>query len=546
MSAPFGVTRLQPVGPVAARFLQSRAFVCGIMGPVGSGKTLTCCQKLLRIGAMQKGRVDRQGVTWRKAKVGVIRDTYPNIDENVLPSWFRLVPKHIGKFTGDAPRSHKVQIVLRKDENGRAIDVLDLEAEFRAIGDKSVEQALRGWEINAAWINEADTLAQGVWEYLSGRVGRFSDLDPKLVVDPQIIMDFNAPDIDNYTYKLFIDNELDDGVAKALSPVLQGQPLIEFYQQPRAILDDNSVNPNAENLANLPLGYYERQIAVNKSKNYINRMLKNQFAPVVIGQPVYPEFDFARHVATEPLQADRSRTLVIGLDGGLTPAAVAGQRTSLGDLRVLGELAVFAEEGETLGKAGATRFGQALRAWLVDKFPHHYRPGEGDLRGHNGGPRLIDDEFDRNVLIEFWCDPSAKDGTDNSGNEKSWMEIVAGIIGYRIRPARTNRLHTRLEVVRQPMLRHDGFLMSADCKILRRGFLGGYHYQRVAIGDGTGRFANEPSKNMFSHSQDALQYLALADGDAVREVNGKDRRRRGQNRRARVNFGNDYFSGGAA
>jgi hypothetical protein len=44
--------------------------------------------------------------------------------------------------------------------------------------------------------------------------------------------------------------------------------------------------------------------------------------------------------------------------------------------------------------------------------------------------------------------------------------------------------------------------------VLRKGFLSGYRFQRLAVhGE---RYADRPEKNRFSHVHDALQYAALA------------------------------------
>lgn len=537
--------RLRPVGRKAAAFLASAAFLCGIMGPVGSGKTITCAQKVLRIGARQKPVRNAQGVLVRHAKVVVVGATYPIIDTNLLPSWFRVVPEDKG-FSWDAPREHRFQRVLRKDpQTGRATEILDMIVVFRAIGDKTVEEALRGSECTAAWLYEMDTLPPTVVEFMSGRVGRYSQFDASTVVAPQIFGDFNAPDVDNYCYETFVEKSLDADTEKAMRTVLGGQPVLEFFQQPPAIDKDGNVNPNAENLENLPRGYYERQFLLNRNKKtYLDRMLRNKFVPVQHGQPVYgDEFDMDEHVAASPLRADPMRKLIVGLDAGLTPAAVICQRDSLGKLRVLSELAVFASPDQMIGKAGPTRFGQALRAHLLEHYPAHYQPAtSGRLRriGHNGGPSLDDFEEER---IRFVCDPAGQDGTDKSGNEESWLEIVQGVVGYRIRPARTNRLHVRLEAVRVALMARGGFEMSPGCKILRKGFLSGYHYQRVALGDGAGKFALEPHKNQFSHAQDALQYAAMDDEAVVAEILGKGKRNGKSKRQGRVEYGDDYFSG---
>jgi hypothetical protein len=149
-SAMTQLRRLRSPGPIADAFLHSRAFICGIIGPVGSGKTLTAGQKLLRVGALQGGAPDARGIIRRKARCGIIRESYPNIEANILKSWFNIVPEEEGKFNWRAPYVHQFSKVLRRDESGQPIDILDMEVEFRAIGDKSVEEITRGWEVNAA------------------------------------------------------------------------------------------------------------------------------------------------------------------------------------------------------------------------------------------------------------------------------------------------------------------------------------------------------------------------------------------------------------
>lgn len=261
-------------GPVAEAFMRSRAFIVVIIGPVGSGKTMAMLQKGVRNGAMQGARIDERGIKRRRAKFGVIRESYPSLDANTLPSWFNITPKEYGHFSAKAPYSHKFQRVLRRDASRQPTDVLDMEVEFRAIGDQGVEAATRGWELNCAGVDEGDLQPEELISYLSGRVGRFSSLDPKLVVDPQILISSNAPFTDNYLYKLAIEKEL-GGLHDLASPellvALEGRPLIECFIQP------GGLEPGAENLHNLRggRGYYLLQQATNKHRpDYVDRMIQ--------------------------------------------------------------------------------------------------------------------------------------------------------------------------------------------------------------------------------------------------------------------------------
>jgi hypothetical protein len=67
-----------------------------------------------RAAGRASGRTN--GIIRRKARCGVIRESYPNIEANVLPSWFNLVPEEEGKFNWRAPYVHTFSKVLRRDK----------------------------------------------------------------------------------------------------------------------------------------------------------------------------------------------------------------------------------------------------------------------------------------------------------------------------------------------------------------------------------------------------------------------------------------------
>jgi hypothetical protein len=56
-------------------------------------------------------------------------------------------------------------------------------------------------------------------------------------------------------------------------------------------------------------------------------------------------------------------------------------------------------------------------------------------------------------------------------------------------------------------------LVSPACKVLRKGFAGGYHYRRLKVA-GDDRYQDQPNKNEFSHVHDALQYALSGGGEA--------------------------------
>lgn len=503
LTSDMEVRRLNSPGPIADAFLASRAFVQIIIGPVGSGKTVTALRKLRRIGQQQGGRRDKNGVLWRKSRVGVLRESYPNLEKNTLPSWFRIHAEADGKFTWKAPYTHKLRLILAVDADGKPTDVCDFEIEFRAIGDQSVEEACRGWEVNAVLVDEADLQPAALLAFLSGRVGRFSELDPELVVDPTIILSLNAPYIDNWIYPLAYEGEFDKVLDPELAKALAGRKLVEVFIQP------GGRSPGAENLHNLPgatksdpeggRSYYITQAALNVHRpDYVARMLDNKPVPMQHGQPVNPQFDFERHV--RKLEWDPRRMLLVGFDQGLTAAAVASQRTLEGYFRTLREAVAFLETGKTLRKIGPTAFGQLVRAMLNEHFQ--------------------DIHPDR---IRFIGDPAAWRARDNEDDERDWIRAFEKGLGAKAHKAKTNKASLRNEAIWRAQAEHDGYAVDPVCKHLIRGHLGGYRYQKAEMRDSETRGHLTIADTIFTHVCDGEQYAAVEGEHVISDIRGRAR-----------------------
>ena len=186
--------------------------------------------------------------------------------------------------------------------------------------------------------------------------------------------------------------------------------------------------------------------------------------------------------------------LYVGLDFGLTPAAVLGQKDAKGRWLILDEL--VAED------VGVLRFAELLGAHLDEKF--------GDV-----------------VRIEAWGDPAGRQRAQT--DEKTCFQIMKEHADLDVRAAPTQDLTIRREAVASCLNRlvdgEPGLLLSPHCKVLRAGFQGGYCYRRVRV-SGDERYTDKPDKNRYSHPHDALQYLLCGAGEG-RRLLGKQRRERG-------------------
>lgn len=456
----------EPPGPVSAAFMNCNTIVQILNGPVGSGKTTTTLMKGLTLAQAQAPSTrdrTRTGQGIRKFRLTVVRDTYRQLWRSTLPSWWTRIPRDVGTFTGaeNAPATHRVTFKLPDDT------VVDFQADFVAIGDASVEDILRGYETTAFYLNELDLLAKEVFYYALTRVGRFPSMEEGGPTWAGVLADMNAPTLDSWAYKDLFEASPQELLAKGIT----------LFRQP------GGMSPDAENLRNLRPGYYASQKRLLPDW-MAQRMIDNRPGYDRAGRPVYGEFVDKLHVTPGELDAMPGIPVILGLDAGLHPAAVLGQRMPNGQFRIIDELVA---EGGT----GAGRFGDMLGQLLKDRYEH--------VRHFRG-----------------WADPSAAYGADRKAGERTWIEIVAARAGIRIDAAPTNAPLRRWEAVRKPLSRlidgEPGLLLSPRCKVLRSGFNATYRFRKV---QGTERFDEQAEKNDASHPHDALQYLCSGGGGDI-------------------------------
>ena len=330
-----------PPGPVGAAYLASDAFVCGIRGPVGSGKSVVSVMKLLKIAAKQPpSPVDGR----RHARFAVIRNTYPELKTTTVKTFHAWVPPEIGRWRDEGPPT---QFIV--DDN------FDIEILFVALDRPQDVRKLLSLELTAAWINEAREVPKAVLDGLTARVGRYPDLKHGGCIGPQILMDTNPPDTDHWWYRL-AEEETPEGW--------------EFFAQPSGLSDQAE---NDEGLSGMPggrVGYYTRA-SQGKDANWVNVYVHGNYGFVLDGKPVYSEFNDQVHVAR--VDFNPRLEVFVGIDFGLTPAATLMHRTPTGRYLVFDELVTE--------DMGARRFGELLRTKLVGEYGIQFATGiTGDYR----------------------------------------------------------------------------------------------------------------------------------------------------------------------
>ena len=449
----------------ALRFHRSEAFVRGLMGPIGSGKSVACTEEIKRISC-QVQEPNANGV--RRSRWAVIRNTYPELKSTTIRTFQDWFPEPVAMIKWDVPITARVSTNL-PDGTKAEIEVL-----FLALDKPADVKKLLSLELTGAWINEAREVAKSIVDAATGRVGRFPSKRDGGPTWAGIIMDTNPPDDDHWWYRLAEEEPPENW---------------EFFQQPPGLIEKDGKyieNPEAENICNLAQGYdyYKNQVG-GKTKEWIKVYVQGQYGTVQDGKPVYPEYKDELHYPGKQIRGNPSWPLILGWDFGLTPACVICQITPRGRFVVLDEL--VAE------RMGLQQFIDLVVKPFLSVRYKAYRIGLS------------------------YGDPAGNSSADT--DERSCMQILCDK-GISTQAAPSNAPVNRLGAVRHFLTQlidgEPAFLLSTGARVLRKGFNGGYKYERLQV-SGDERFRDAPAKNRFSHPHDALQYAAMAAHSTLEE-----------------------------
>jgi hypothetical protein len=293
---------------------------------------------------------------------------------------------------------------------------------------------------------------------IQGRIGRYPSKNQGGPTWYGLWLDTNPPDRDHWFYRVFEE--------------LRPQEHI-LFRQPGAR------DTKAENRENLPPRYYERLLQ-GKDDDWVHVFVDGDYGFIKEGRPIYPEWADHQHVQAPSVLAALSSTLLLGVDFGLTPAAVFGQRDPKdGQLQIIHEI--------TSESLGATRFFEEVVTYLKQAHPGR--------------------------TVRGWGDPA---GEQRSQVDERTPYNVALAAGLPLVPTHTNDFTIRREAVanaltRLTLLGRPSLVIASECITLRKAMAGGYALKRIQV-SGQERFREVPEKNRFSHVAEALQYLAVGEG----------------------------------
>jgi hypothetical protein len=367
----------------------------------------------------------------------------------------------------DTPITSNINISDIGDGTG-----LELEVIFMALDRPEDVGKLRSLELTGGWMNEASEMEKAVLDMLTQRVGRYPSKRNGGPTWTGVIMDTNPPDDDSWWYRLSEEEKPD---------------IYRFFKQPGGLIQDLDPksqsyrkyvpNPVAENVQNHSLGYqYYLNQTYGKTEDWIKVFLLGQYGTTLDGKPVYPEWNEKAHMSESGVAPVQGMPIMLSFDFGLTPACVFLQMNSRGQLLVLRELV-----SEDMG--------------IRQFYSEVVRP-------------VIRGEYSR-YRIEAVGDPAGN--MRSQTDEKTCMQELMEL-GILCEPAPTNEFVARRESVAYFLQRmsggEPGFVLDPSCKMLRKGFNGGYRFERLRV-SGSTRFRDRPVKDKFSHIHDALQYGCL-------------------------------------
>lgn len=449
--------------PTISEFMQSHARRRVTIGPFGSGKSSGACVEVVRRSKEQRVCTGGEHKGKRATRWAIVRNTMPQLRDTTIKTWFSWFPDGSCGYWKETGKTFFIQFG----------DVYS-EVCFRALDDANDVKNLLSLELTGAYINECREIPREIVEGIDGRINRFPAVKDGGCSWCGVWADTNPPEEGSYWHNLMENLDPDDGVTPKASGWVT-------FRQPPGMLEVNDgrggvklvPNPNADNIKNLPAGYYET-LCQNNSKEYIKVYVLGKYGTSKSGKPVHPMFDEDRHVARDFLIPNRFLTLVISADFGLTPAMALKQQDAFGRVLTLDEIVT---EGMGLERC----IDERLKPLLRNKY-------EG---------------FD----VFVTGDPS---GANRSQTDESTCLTIFRKKGFRrVKFARSNNPIARMGAtdffLSRFTERGSAYLIDPRCVYLKRGLKGGYHF-KVRPGGVT---SDSPEKNISSHICEANQYADM-------------------------------------
>lgn len=460
--------RLHPDGVTRATKLR------GISGPPGSGKSVGCAIEHLHFLA-QRQEPDNQNR--RRTKVAIIRSTYTKLQSTT----HKTVTEWVMPGSGDIPKTAPMRGDLEYPHpSGDGTRVM-VSVEFLAIETLDDMQKLDSLEVSSIYINEVNEQLEQVVAGALERVGRYPPpKDGVRCTEPCVSVDFNLPGKEHWLHKMFIEKDIEENEQFTKDDIF-------YVQQPSAVMCPNydkvllgveepvySFNPLAENLANLPDGYYGGQLAANNWQRIQSRLMMKWVSPNT-GKRIHEDFKVLYHKSTKALEIHRGAMVYVGFDTSGQNKGFAFCQFIEGQIRVLRE--AFWDGGTV------DAIDKVLGPTLAESF--------------NGCPVIV------------ICDPANPKDDHHSVTATELLKRE----GYQaVSAPGNNKLQGRVNAVSVFLKRLNGFIVDLSCKMISGGMETYYVYQldkEATRTLGTEIYKNKKLDNAYAHYVDATQNVCL-------------------------------------
>ncbi len=439
----------------AKEFIKCNALENYIVGPIGSGKTVSAIMKCWHIASTIM-KDPKDGV--RKSIIIVSRKTEMQLHQGFAADFCKWFPPD-GKYIIYRKKLREIEIDF-PNEMHCMIYLVPLDSER----DKA---RLLGTNVSAVLFDEFVEVDLELIAQARGRVGRYPATKYENNDYTKRIIYGCFDDAGRKLGQVFGSTNAPEGGTDWAERIDYPPEGIVVIRQPSGLSDE------AENLAHLPPDFYQDK-AKSNDPDWVRRYVHGLTGKSKKGKPVYSGFVRDLHVTQEEMFPLQHIPVIVGMDFGRDPSAVFCQQTQDGQVRVIDELPAN---------------GMGVKTFLKELFTP-----------------MVNNKY-LGCDIHIFGDPS---GITREGDERSCFDRIQEA-GFQSQPASTNTLADRLESVNDLFSRQiqgkPAILVNKNCSFLIAGLDGKYHYETDEKDGFITKF--KPKKDGYSHIQDALQYACL-------------------------------------
>ncbi len=456
--------------PTMHDMMLSEARINFAIGPAGSGKTSGIIWMLLLRAIMQTPASD--GVRYSRAIV--VRNTNTMLRSTTINSFKTMVGNLMTFRLGSYPMMAHARFDLNDGTK------VHFDIEFLAFDDERSQNKLLGCEPTFAFLDELSELPESLVFAVDRRMGRYPSGRFGKASWVGMYGATNGPLKNHWLYKWYLGEK--DKEFNMISERSE-RTYFQLHRQPPALLrrPDGSWTPNpyAENIENLPDGYNYYYAMLGADEQKIKAYVEGEFADLVTGKVVYPEFNEARHVIKQ-LTLPPGAPLYLAFDFGRTPVCLISTMTAGGRIIVIDEVM-----GEDM----------SIDTLVVE----HVRP-------------LLRSKYANNIVTGATADPAGL--VEAQSVDVSPYDVLLKH-GIPVESPGSNKIAPRIEAVKQRLTKLDRagepmLQITENCRFLIEGIKYNYIYESVRGRNDVVR--DTPTKShegWVSDLLDSLGYLSM-------------------------------------